>query len=51
MKNLPELMVIQIDDVDGDNVYYSANEENKNTPFPPSYNHPTAVYKLIKHYN
>jgi hypothetical protein len=44
MKKLPEFIIVQIEDVDGDVVYYSANE--KDTPYPPSDNHPTAVYRL-----
>lgn len=46
MKNLPEFMVIQIDDVDGNDIYYTAIEEGKDTPFPPNGIHKTAVYRL-----
>ena len=49
MKKLPEFITVQIDDVDGNDVYYSATEEKKETPFSPSDNHPTAIYKLVKY--
>lgn len=48
MKKIKRFMVIQIDDVDDDKVYYSAQDELTNTPFPPSDNHPTALYMLVK---
>jgi len=46
MKSLPQFITVQIDDVDGNDVYYTANVTDKETPFPPSSNHPTAIYEL-----
>ena len=48
MKNLPEFMHIQIDDVDDNDVYYSATDEGEDIPFLPSDRHPAGLYKLIK---
>lgn len=49
MPKLPEYIQIQIDDFDDCSVYYSATAEEKDTPFPPSQNHPTGIYKLVKY--
>ena len=47
MAKLPEEVYVQIDDVDDKKLYLTAYE-NDNTGFPPGYNHPVGVYKLIK---
>lgn len=46
---LPEFMVIQLDDTDDENYYTAVEASNGNTPYPPSHEHPTAVYKLVKY--
>lgn len=48
MPKLPQYVYVQIDDIDGNDVYYTCHTDIKNLPFAPGPNHPVAKYKLEK---